>query len=121
MDAAGSSIPFSNSKQELWTWKRAIIERLASLRLTIHENAAQVLPVQCGIPWIGFVVYPTHRRVKARKVCNATGRLRKRFADYADGRINFADLDVSVQGWINHVRYADSWGWRRHVLGKFLL
>ena len=24
--------------------------------------------------------------------------------------------DTSVQGWINHVRYADTWGLRQHVL-----
>ena len=26
-----------------------------------------------------------------------------------------AELDASVQGWINHARYADSWGLREHV------
>jgi RNA-directed DNA polymerase len=26
----------------------------------------------------------------------------------------------SVQGWINHVRYADSWGLREHVLSRFV-
>jgi len=25
-------------------------------------------------------------------------------------------LDASLQGWINHVGHADSWGLRRHVL-----
>ncbi len=52
---------FSDSKHELWAWKRAIVERLASLRLVIHEASAQVTPVRCGIPWLGFIVYPTHR------------------------------------------------------------
>jgi hypothetical protein len=33
---------FSGSKRELWEWKSAILERLQSLRLTIHEGAAQV-------------------------------------------------------------------------------
>ncbi|MCB9076503.1 MAG: hypothetical protein H6631_02845 [Anaerolineaceae bacterium] len=28
----------------------------------------------------------------------------------------FAELDASVQGWINHVRYADTWGLREHLL-----
>ncbi|MBN1203041.1 MAG: group II intron reverse transcriptase domain-containing protein, partial [Anaerolineae bacterium] len=56
---------FSDSKRELWDWKRAIIERLARLRLTIHEEDAQVTPVRHGIPWLGFVVYPDHRRIKA--------------------------------------------------------
>jgi hypothetical protein len=33
--------------------------------------------------------------------------------------ISFADFDASVQGWINHVRYADTWGLRQHVLQRF--
>jgi retron-type reverse transcriptase len=41
----------SDSKRELWAWKRAIVERLARLRLTIHEKAAQVVPVRSGLSW----------------------------------------------------------------------
>ncbi len=43
---------FGNSKRELWTWKRAIQDKLADLRLTIHP-VAQVMPVTEGIPWLG--------------------------------------------------------------------
>ncbi len=46
---------FGDSKRELWAWKAAIIDRLAHLRLVIHETRAQVLPVGAGIPWLGFV------------------------------------------------------------------
>jgi len=35
------------------------------------------------------------------------------------GTISFATFDASVQGWINHVRYADSWGLRQQVLDRF--
>jgi len=107
---------FSDSKRELWRWKAAIIERLARLRLVIHETRAQVLPVGAGIPWLGFVVYPTHRLVKARKVRNTHQRLRSRLAAYHAGEISFAELDASLQGWINHVGHADSWSLRRHIL-----
>jgi hypothetical protein len=109
---------FSDSKRELWAWKRAIVGRLASLRLVIHETAAQVMPVSCGIPWLGFVVYPTHRRIKARKVRNTTRHLGERFDAYRSGKITFAEFDASIQGWVNHVRYADSWGLRRHVFSR---
>ena len=104
----------------LWDWKRAIIERLARLRLCIHEHPAQVTPVRAGVPWLGFVVYPSHRRIKARKVVQGTRRLTERFEAWRAGRCSFADLDASVQGWINHVRYADTWGLRRRVLGRFV-
>ena len=66
--------------------------------------------------WLGFVVYPTHRLVKARKVRHAHRHLRSRLAAYHAGDISFAELDASIQGWINHVGHADSWGLRRHIL-----
>ena len=106
---------FSNSKRELWAWKRALVGRLAHLRLTIHEHATQVLPTACGIPWLGFVVHPSYRLVKARKVRATTSHLGERLDDYCAGRISFGEFDASVKGWVNHIRYADSWGLRRHV------
>jgi RNA-directed DNA polymerase len=109
---------FSDSKRELWVWKRAIVERLAALRLTLHGPQAQALPVHCGIPWLGFVVYPSHRRLKARKVTQARRRLSARYQAYLAGDISFAELDASVRGWATHVRYADTWGLRRHVLSR---
>ena len=109
---------FSDSKRELWAWKRAIVERLARLRLTIHEGPAQVVPVENGIPWLGFVVFPGYRRVKARKVRGATSRLSGRLDDYLAGHISFAELDASVKAWENHIRYADTWGLRRYVFDR---
>lgn len=106
---------FGDSKRELWAWKRAIVERLGRLRLTIHETAAQVLPTRCGIPWLGFLVYPTHRLVKARKLRATTRHLGERLDEYLAGRISFGELDASVKGWVNHIRYADTWGLRRQV------
>jgi len=50
----------------------------------------------------------------------ATRRLHGRYAAWQRGEISFAEFDASVQGWINHVRYADSWGLRSHVLEPFV-
>ncbi|MBI3423590.1 MAG: RNA-dependent DNA polymerase [Acidobacteria bacterium] len=112
---------FSDSKRQLYAWKRAVIECLAQLRLTVHAAPAQVIPCAHGIPWLGFVVYPTQRRVKARNVVKFARRLRDRWSEYCAGQISFAEFDASVQGWINHVRYADTWGLREHVLGQGLV
>jgi len=109
---------FSDDKAQLQHWKKAIIERLACLRLTAHENEAQVVQCKDGIPWLGFVVYPTHRKLKKRNAVNFTRRFRHNISRYLDGEISFAELDASVQGWINHVRYADTWGLRRHIFNE---
>jgi RNA-directed DNA polymerase len=106
---------FSDSKRELYTWKEAITRRLATLRLTIHETEAQVTPTEHGISWLGFVVYPTHRLLKRRNAVNFRRRLDHNLDLYQSGQISFAELDASIQGWINHVRYANTWGLRRHL------
>jgi RNA-directed DNA polymerase len=106
---------FGNDKRQLWAHKQAIILRLAQDRLRLHEAQMQVLPSACGIPWLGFVVYPTHRLLKRRNAVNFTRRFEANLDAFQRGAITFAELDASVQGWINHVRYADSWGLRENV------
>ncbi len=87
-------------------------------RLTVHETAAQVQPTATGIPWLGFIVFPAHRRLKRRNGVNFQRRFRRNLDAYRAGQIPFAELDASVQGWINHVRYADTWGLRRAILAQ---
>ena len=65
-------------------------------------------------------MFPTHRRLKGRKVRFAARRLGRRFEDWRAGRISFGEFDASVQGWINHVRYADTWALREKLLDDFV-
>jgi retron-type reverse transcriptase len=90
---------FADSKATLWTWKEAIEARLGSrLRQTIHESSAQVTPTASGIPWLGFVVFPDYRQVKARKVRHATRRLAERYAAHQAGALPFVAFDAGVRG-----------------------
>lgn len=63
------------------------------------------------------MVCPDHRRVKVRRVRSSTRHLADRLDDYQAGCIGFGEFDASVQGWINHGRYAETWGLREHGLG----
>jgi hypothetical protein len=107
---------FADSKRQLWAWKAAIMAYLATLRLTVHERAAQVQPVVAGIPWLGFVVYPTHRLLKRRNVVRFSRRFVRNLARVRAGEIGAARLTASVQGWVNHVRWGNTWGLRRRLL-----
>jgi len=83
--------------------------------MTVHDNEAQVMQVRDGIPWLGWVVYPTHKRLKRRNAVNFTRRLEHNLDLYEAGRITFAELDASVQGWIAHVDFGDTWGLREYI------
>ena len=112
---------FADDKDQLWAWKRAVIERLARLRLTIHEERAQVRPVSEGFPFLGFVVYPHKRRLKRRKGVAYARRFRALVREYAAGRLPLERVTASAQGWANHARFGDTLGLRQAVLGSVTL
>lgn len=111
---------FADDKETLWAWQKSLQQKLADLRLTIHLGA-HPRPVTEGIPFLGFVVYPTHRRLKRRKGIHYQRKLKALLADYENGTATIDEVQASVRGWINHVRYGDTWGLRRAVLQEVVL
>jgi RNA-directed DNA polymerase len=103
---------FHEDTTTLHRWRMAIAKFLAGLRLTLHEREARVYPVTTGIPFLGFRVYPDHRRLKRANGVRFGRRLRWLVNQYAAGEIEFEQLTAVVQGWANHVRYGDTWGLR---------
>lgn len=112
---------FSDDKRQLHQWRQEIIAEMAKLRLTLHENSAQVFPTRTGIPFLGFRVFPDHRRVKRRNVVKFRRRLKILLQGVAEREDGFEKLDLGVKSWVNHVRYADTWGLRRAVLGEVVV
>jgi retron-type reverse transcriptase len=104
---------FAEDKAALWMWWEALMKRLAMLRLTIHEERAHPRPTSEGIPFLGFTIFPTHRRLKRRKGIAYRRRLKRLLAAYESGDIPLEQVTNSVRGWVNHVRYGDTWGLRR--------
>jgi len=72
-------------------------------------------PVSEGIPFLGFVIYPNHRRLKRRKGIYYRRRLRRLAAAYRAGEVPLDAVQASVRGWINDVRYANTVGLRKAV------
>jgi len=102
---------FGDDLLQLYRWRDAIMERLATLRLTIHEESALVFSVKSGIPFLGFRIYPGHRRIKSRKVIAYRRKLKRVLA----GSFTYQGLQSSVRGWANHARYGDTWGLRNRL------
>ena len=107
---------FADDRATLWRWRQAVVDALAALRLTLHEARCHPRPVSEGIPFLGFVVYPDHRRLKRRKGITFGRHMRALLAQYHAGQIPLQQVTASVQGWVNHVRYGATYGLRRSLL-----
>ncbi len=108
---------FADDKRCLWQWKATIDERLAQFRLKLHPHC-QPQPVTNGIPFLGFVQFPTRRRLKRRRGLAFQRRWNCQIKAYQMGLLSFEQLTASAQGWANHASYGNTVGLRKIVLTK---
>ncbi len=111
---------FAQNKAQLHAWREQVTDFLAGLRLTIHANSAQPRPVRTGVPFLGFQVFPDHRRLKRRKAVHARRRLKALAARYRDGEIDEKSVQASVRAWIAHAEHGDTWGLRSDILAPLI-
>lgn len=76
------------------------------------------LLVSEGLPFLGWIVYPQKRRLKRRKGIYYQRKLRELIGAYCQGEIPLDRVSASVQGWVNHVRYGNTVGLRKAMLGE---
>jgi RNA-directed DNA polymerase len=107
---------FADEKRPLWQWKAAVRDKLAELRLTLHEASSTVYPVHNGIPFLGFRLYPSHRRLKRRNGVAFQRRFKRLRRGYARGEVSLEQVDRSVQGWVAHASHGDTYGLRQSLL-----
>ncbi|MBP7228502.1 MAG: hypothetical protein KA988_05275 [Longilinea sp.] len=112
---------FGDDLRQMHMWRQAVIRRLADLRLTVHEGSAQPRPCAIGIPFLGFQVFPSHRRLKRRKVVQFRRRLRTGLKAYWAGERSLQQMQASIQGWIHHAQHGDTWGLRMAMLRSVVL
>ena len=111
---------FADDKRTLWAWKKAVIARLAALRLTIHAGT-HPRPVTEGIPFLGFQIFPDRMRLKRRNGVQYQQKFHQLLAQYAEGEINLDQVTASVQGWANHARWGNTVGLRKAILMRTLV
>lgn len=104
-----------DDKRVLADWKIAISERLARDRLRFHPNKAHILPTSNGVSLLGYVVWPSHRKLRGDNVRRFSKRLRGFARAFAAGRMNWSDFNPSVQSWLGHAGHADTQALRRAI------
>ncbi len=110
---------FAGDKATLHVWRGEIIAFLQTLRLTLHENQAQVFPTRCGVDFLGWRIFPHYLRLRRENVRYAVRRLRRQQEAVARGELTPADLTTSVRAWLAHAAHGNTYRVRREVLRRF--
>jgi len=111
---------FSDHKSQLQNWKASISDFLASrLRLVLHPKKSRIFPVNTGIDFCGFIIFPTHRRLCRSSVKRFVRRFRYQRKAYQQGELSFDELSESIRSWIAHASHGDTWRLRGRIFRDY--
>lgn len=106
---------FADDKQTLRAWRNAVEAFLSSLRLTIHPDKSVVFPVTNGLPFLGFQVFPDHRRLLKGNVRAFLRRFSRQRRDLRRGDLRLDDIKPSLAAWNAHADHGDTWRLRMRL------
>jgi len=113
-------ILLSDHKCELHAWRRAIEERMQTLRLRIHPRKAEVYRVVDGVDVLGYRVFPGYRLLRNDNGHRFNRRLLRMANGYRTGELDWDDFDPAVQSWIGHASQADTLGLRTRLFDSIV-
>jgi retron-type reverse transcriptase len=107
---------FGNSPRELLAWRERLRGRLDRLRLELHPAKQHIWRSRDGIDFLGYRVFPFHRRLRRGNEARQRRRLKRLLADLSRGQVSPQMVTQSVKSWVAHALHADAFGLRTRVL-----
>jgi hypothetical protein len=93
---------FHESKEFLQETRQQVENYLLTLRLTLHQGKSRIYRSQDGFTFLGWRIFPTHRRLVRANVVRFERRLRARQRDYEAGLITWDEVAQRVASWNAH-------------------
>lgn len=107
-------IILGNDKAVLNDWKSKIEAFLNNELYLDLNNKTSIRPIQQGVEFVGWRIWPTHRKIRKSTARRITREVRKISALYAAGemdRVDFGRRAASIRGLLEHSECASLW-WR---------
>lgn len=109
----------SDSKQRLHEVREACRGYLADeLDLELPYSKTTLEPVTKGLTFLGYRVFPRHRKLRKRNKKKFWQRLKNQKKSLAEDEIDFPELKDSIESWKGHASHADTENLRNKYLGR---
>ena len=110
---------FSDDKDSLHAARETVRDFLRGHRLRLHRRKSVIFPVHCGIPFLGYRVFPTHRLLARPNTIRLRRRLRKLQRQNERGSVSSEDVRRRVISWWGHAQHANAWRIARQILADY--
>lgn len=102
-------VVLANNKRRLWEIKHEIEIYLRQLRISLHQHKCQIHRTELGLTFLGYRVFPEFRLLKRENIVRTRRRLRRLQRGYRTGAMSFKDVSRSLQGWLGHAKFANTY------------
>lgn len=107
---------FGQDKRELADLLLCIRKFLEPMRLRLHARKCVIQPVRVGVPFLGWRIFPDHRRLRRSTGVRFQRRLKQLSREYGVGAATLDDIKASLASWIGHLEHGDTWRLRARLM-----
>ncbi len=111
-------VVLDNQKSRLHEVKTAISTFLEGERLQLHPKKCLVFPTRSGTDFLGYRIFPTHKRLRKANARKFTIKLKQLQEHYGQYEIDLKEVRQSIVSWIAHASHADTYNLRKQILSK---
>jgi retron-type reverse transcriptase len=112
---------FDNDKAPLHRVRKETKNFLEGYRLKLHENKTRVYRTDEGLCFLGHRVFPEFKLLKKENVKRFRRKLKKMQQAYTEGAISVEGIRTSMQGWIGHASFSNTYRLRKKLFSQFVL
>lgn len=80
------------------------------------NNKTAIRPISCGIEFVGFRIWPTHRKLKKKTAKKIKRRVKSLQKAYEKGSINFSKVNASMQSYFGIMEHFNSHNFKTKLL-----
>jgi retron-type reverse transcriptase len=99
------------SKKRLEYFKKRITEFLKGIKLELHPDKSNIIPLRNGLTFLGYKVFYHHKLLIKRNIHSMMRKIRF----YKEGSISFEEIYESFQGWEAYAKWSNSYKLRNKV------
>jgi retron-type reverse transcriptase len=107
---------FCDDKERLRNTKDSIEKYLIDRRLKIHQDKSQIFPIKNGIKFLGFHIYPYHKRILRDNLRRFKERMRAKSNEYKNGVLEWDRVLLSLNSWLGYADKVEN----RNIINKIL-
>lgn len=114
-------IILSDDKTQLHVWRKKIEEFLnEKLQLNLN-NKTMICPIDKGVEWVGYRIWPTHVTIRKSTSLRMKRRLRVLQKQYTAGKVTFARVTQTVSSYKSLMKHCDCCSLDKKIFSDFVL